>query len=141
MKKSIRFLTLVMVLALSLSCVANASYSDEAAPCTNNHIQSVVASATKSGNTVYVSFTVYGTGIMTSIGASRIDLYTSGGSFVKTFYSSAYATMLGSNRSAYTSTVSYPGTSGKTYYAVVTAYAANGNGYGTETITTGTITL
>lgn len=141
MKKSIRFLAFVMVLTLSLSCVALAAYSEEATPCTNNYIRSVVANVSKSGNTVYVSFTVYGTGIMTSVGASCIKLYTSDGGLVKTFYSSAYPTMLGSNRGAYTGTVSYPGTSGKTYYAVVTAYAANSTRSGTENYTTGTVTI
>lgn len=141
MKKPTRILSLVIVLAIGLSCVAIAAHENEAVPCSNAYIESVIASASKSGNTVYIMFTTVGTGIMTSIGASRIDLYTSDGSLVKTFYSSAYATMLGSNRGSYSGTVSYPGTSGKTYYAVVTAYAANSTGSGTETLTTKSITI
>lgn len=141
MKKSIRLLALVMALILSLSGVAFAAYSGETAPCTNNYIEYVKGSIYKSGTTVYISFTTKGSNIMTSIGASCIKLYTSSGSLVKTFYSSAYATMLGSSRSSYTSTVSYPGTAGKTYYAVITAYAANSTGSGTENYTTGTVTV
>lgn len=141
MKKNLRLLALFMALALTLSGVSIAAGENEISPYTNNYIQSLAASVSKSGTTLYVSFAVYGTGVMKSIGASRIDLYTSSGNLVKTFYSSAYATMLGSNCALYSSSVSYPGTKGTTYYAVVTAYAANDTGSGTEYYTTGSITL
>lgn len=141
MKKFIRLLSLLLILTIGLSSAAGAVCATEATPLSNAYINSVRASVSKSDNTLYISFTVYGTGIMTSVGASCIKLYTSDGSLVKTFYSSAYPTMLGSNRGAYTGTVSYPGTSGKTYYAVVTAYAANSTGSGTENYTTGTVTI
>lgn len=141
MKQIIRILSFVLILVMGLSGMASAAYEDEITPCSNAYIDSVKASVSKSGDTLYVTFTTKGTGTMTSIGASCIKIYTSSGSLVKTFWSSSNSSMLGSNRSSYTSSVSYDGTDGTTYYAVVTAYAKNSSGSGTEKYTTGTITL
>jgi hypothetical protein len=78
---------------------------------------------------------------MTTIGATSIKIYKYGGtSPVYTFNSSSYSSMLGSNRISYGSSVSYSGTSGTKYYAVVTFYAKNSNGSSTETYTTGYVT-
>lgn len=141
MKKLIRYLALVMVLVIGISGSVNAFFENETTPYSNAYIKSVVASVTSSGTTVYVSFTVYGTGVMTSIGASCVRLYTSDGSLVKTFWSSSNSSMLGTDRGSYTGSVSYDGTKGTTYYAVVTAYAKNSTGNGTAKYTTGTVTL
>ena len=141
MKKNIRILAFILVLVLGLSSTACAAYEDEYTPYSNAYISSMIAGLSKSGDTLYVTFTTKGTAPMTSIGASCIKIYTSGGSLVKTFWSAYNPSMLGSNRTVYTSSVSYDGTDGTTYYAVVTGYASNSNGSGTETYTTGTLTL
>lgn len=142
MKKIVRLLSLLLVVVMGLSGMAGAAYEEELMPYTNAYIESVVAVASKSGDTMTVTFTVYGTGIMTYIGASSVKIYTSGDTLVKTFWSSENSSMLGRNRSTHTSTVSYDGTDGTSYYAVVKFYATDSTtGSGSETYTTNTITL
>lgn len=141
MKKLIRFVALILSLAMLLPCVAGASYEEEFIPYSNAYIKSITAALSKSGDTLYVTFTTKGTAPMTSIGASCVKIYTSDGTPVKTFWSAYNSSMLGSSCTVHTCTLSYDGTDGTTYYAVVTGYASNGNGSGTETYTTGTLTL
>lgn len=139
MKKGTKIVALVLMLALALSIGAMAAEKETAEPYSNSYIKSCLASISQSGGTVTVSFTTYGTGKMTSIGASTIKIYASGGtSPVKTFYSSSTSSMLGSNAYSYSSSVTYDGNSSTSYYAVVTHYAANSSGSGTQNYTTGT---
>lgn len=143
MKKLIHFLSVVLVLVMSLSCVAIAASADEITPYANAYIDSYYATVTKSGDSLRVSFSVGGSGMMTSIGASSVKIYTSSGSLVKTFWSSANPSMMGSNRTSYSSSVYYDDwTSGTSYYAVVKFYATDSTtGSGSETYTTGTIRM
>ena len=141
MKKAIRLLALVLVLTLGLSGIACAAQEEEITPYSNAYISSMIGALSKNGDTLYISFTVCATGTMTSIGASCIKLYTSDGDLVKTYWPSSYSTMLGSNRGMYSATLSYDGTDGTTYYAVITGYAKNSSGSGILTYTTATLTL
>lgn len=141
MKKHIRLVALVLILVLALSGMACAAHEEEFTPYSNAYISSMTAGLSKSGDTLYVTFTVRGTGTMTSIGASCVKIYTSSGSLAKTFWSAYNSSMLASNQGIHTSTLSYDGTDGTTYYAVITGYASKGGGSGTETYTTGTLTL
>ena len=141
MKRIIRFVSVILILVMGLSGIASAAYADEMVPYSNAYIRSIGATVSKSGDTLYVTFTVKGTGPMTSIGASCVQIYTAGGTPVKTFWSSSNPSMLGSNCTVHTSSVSYDGTDGTSYYAVVTGYASNSSGSSTETYTTSTITL
>lgn len=141
MKKYVRLMALALILVMALSGMAGAAYEEEVTPYSNAYISSMIGALSKSGDTLYVTFTVRGTNIMTSIGASCVKIYTSGGTLVKTFWSAYYPSMLGSNTISYTNTLSYDGTDGTTYYAVITGYASYGGGSGTETYTTKTLTL
>lgn len=143
MKNTIRFLSVILVLVMSLSCVAMAAPADEITPYANAYIDYFYAAVTKSGDSLRVSFTVDGSGMMTSIGASSIKIYTAGGSLVETFWSASNPSMLGSNRVTYSSSVYYDDwTSGTSYYAVVKFYATDSTtGSGSETYTTGTIKM
>lgn len=141
MKKAIRLLALTLILVISLSIIACAAYEEDFAPYTNAYIEAMTGALSKSGDTLYVTFTVEGTHSMTSIGASCIKIYTSNGTLVKTFWSAYNPSMLDHNTYSHTSTLSYDGTDGTTYYAVITGYASYGGGSGTETYTTASLTL
>lgn len=142
MKNIIRLLSITLILVISLSSVACASYEEDFTPYTNAYIESMTGALSKSGDTLYVTFTVQGTRSMTSIGASCVKIYTSGGTLEKTFWSAYNPSMLGSNTYTYTSTLSYDdGVDGTTYYAVITGYASYGGGSGTETYTTASLKL
>ena len=96
-----------------------------------------------SNGVVRVDFSVKGTGYMDVLGASYIDLYENG-TLVKTFsmYNSLYApTMVTNNAFTFYGYVTYSANPGSTYYAVVTLYAANSSGSGTENCTTGTVVI
>ena len=96
-----------------------------------------------SNGVVRVDFSVRGTGYMDVLGASYIDLYENG-TLVKTFsmYNSLYApTMVTNNAFVFYGYVTYSASPGSSYYAVVTLYASNSYGSGTESCTTGTVII
>ena len=75
-----------------------------------------------------MTFSVSASGMMDKLGASKIDLYTSSGSYVITLSSENYSNMIKSSTSHHDSSVTYSGNSGTSYYAVITFYAElNGN--------------
>lgn len=82
------------------------------------------------GGDIEICFDVYGTGRMSSIGATEIVLQRSSNGIswttVKTFTSDEYPEMLASGVSFYLSSVTYDGTAGMRYRADVTVYASNG---------------
>ena len=115
-----------------------------AATESNKYISAYGASITNpSGNVVRINFNVTGTNYMSSLGASTIELYENG-SLVKTFsrYNPAYtSSMVTTNALYFYSHVTYSGSSGCTYYAIVNVFASDGSGTGTESCSTGSITL
>ena len=83
------------------------------------------------GGTIEIEFTVTGTGPMNKIGAYTIVLYKADGTLVDSFAytDTGYENMMGYNTFSYTSCIQYPGVSGQGYYAVITCYAENDNGF------------
>lgn len=125
--------TLLFIMILSVG--ASAATIETAKPLTNDYIILNSASISAESGKVTVTFSITGTGTMTTIGASTIKIYTASGTLVKTYYS-----QYGYNLMKYSGSVTYIGTSGTKYYAVVKFYAANSSGSGTATYTTGTVT-
>jgi hypothetical protein len=106
----------------------------------SQYISSTSASISANSGVITVSFNIIATGTMTSVGATKVQIKDSGGNTVKTFYSSTTAGMMGYNRIIYSGSVSYSGTSGQKYYAVVSFKAANSSGSDTTSRTTGYVT-
>lgn len=97
------------------------------------------ASIEASGNGIItIKFRVVGTGTMTKLGASTIDIYKSNGAFVKTisYTTSGNEYMMKSNTAFHTGSVPYSGVAGQKYYAVVTFFAKNSSGSDTRSYTT-----
>lgn len=113
------FLVGAPVYALAAEARASAWFSGYGA--------SVVASGSGKIN---IEFTVVGTGTMTKLGVSTIDIYKSNGTFVKTisYTASGNGYMMGYNTAFHSGSVPYSGVSGQKYYAVVTFYAKNSSG-------------
>lgn len=80
-------------------------------------------SISSSGEGILISFTVFCKDVCTTLGASTVELYKEDATFLKRYSSSAYAYMLSSNTDIYSATLSYPGSPGESYYAVMTFYA------------------
>lgn len=138
MKKTMRrfFTTMIAVVVLcAVSLSASARYSE--------YIMAYYAAlnSDSSGNlSVYVD--LHATGVMTRIGAEKVRIYEKNGTYytcVKTFDSDDYPNMITSSNRYTKNAVSYKGTPGKYYYAVVTLVAENSSGGDTRTFTTSII--
>jgi len=89
------YMLVVLALILSIAILPAALVAEARA---SEYINSTYASITATGNgNLKIGFSITGTGTMTSIGATRIDVKNSSGTTVKIFYSSnpSYANMMG----------------------------------------------
>ncbi len=133
MKK--KLLSVIALVLVFVCCISVPAFAWDVR--SNPVINYTYCSITDKGNGyISINFAVIAKNICSSIGASQIDLYESDGTFKKTYYSSAYVTMLSSNEASYASSVDYPATSGKSYYADVYFYAVCDGVTGTFTDTT-----
>lgn len=133
MKK--KFIALIAAVILFSVCLSVPAFAWDVRA--NPVISYTNAYITDHGNgNIKITFIVIAKDICSTIGATQIDLYTSDGAFKKTFYSSAYVTMLTHNCGSYTGDVDYPGNVGETYYADVYFYAVCDGVTGTYTHTT-----
>lgn len=132
---------LILVCIIFLQVFSPISF---AATESNAYITAYGASISKSSTTTLrIDFSVAATNVMGSLGASTITLYKDG-SPVKTFsrYNPLYtAYMVTTNTDVFYGHVTYTNASAGTYYAVVSVFASNETGSGSEGCTTGTITI
>ncbi len=140
MKKTLRIISLILIVAMLMSITAFAKAGiDQADPCSSRYILSKTAAISAiGGGTLKISFSVTAYSSIDELGACQVNLYTADGRLMKTYYSSAYASMMGYNCSTHSATLSYPGTVGTRYYVTVVFYAENNGIAETKTITTGT---
>jgi len=130
MKKTTRYLTLLLVLALMLPTAAMAS---EYKPMSSAYLSSYNAYINQEGNgKISINYYVYSTKTMTDVGATTILLQESADGKVWTavasYSSSVYPHMLAHNTAMCNTDVSYSGVSGRYYKAAVTVYAGNSTG-------------
>ncbi len=130
MKRFLRIaICIVLVFALVGSSVAYALTESNAYISSWNGAVSVA-----NNGTVTVNFCTHGTDRMDKIGATEISVYQNG-ICVATYLSSNpanTATMLGSNAFSFYGYVTYAGTKGNTYRALITHYAEKDGGSGIE---------
>lgn len=96
-----------------------------------------------SSDTIQVNFYLYGTGYMSSLGATTINLYEDG-ALLATFsrFNPVYtASMMTTNSYRFFGSISYPAKAGSTYYATVSFFATNSSGTGSEGCSTGNYTM
>lgn len=143
MKNKIRhliaaFLVVCIMCTTAAPVLASGDYDDEISTQASRYIISTYAYAEtgSSTGTINIQFNISANGKMTSLGASKIQIYNTSGTCVKTFYASSTSGMLGSNRYAFSSYVTYSGKSGSKYYAVVTFKASDSSGGDSCTYTT-----
>lgn len=127
MKNIVRFfivLTLVTVMIIPMCVPAFARASD--------YLMSYGGSVCKSGSTVYVNFSVMGTGTMDDIGALSITVYKKDGTWVDTFQHNTTSGMIDHNTGFHAGTVSFTGDANTTYKAYVGVYAGKNGGSDTR---------
>ncbi|MDR1156845.1 MAG: hypothetical protein LBK75_00850 [Oscillospiraceae bacterium] len=131
-------LTMALVLSLITSIPASAAQLRA-----SQYLSSYSAFASASGGRITVEYSVFATGIADEVGASQIVIQRKNGSTwtsVKTFNRSSYPALIDEDCLFYLNTVTYDGTSGQQYRAVVTIYAKIGSGSSSYNYTTNTVT-
>ena len=128
-KKTTRFLALIMMIMFCASIITPIA-SARASNYINNFGTNL--SAGSNGN-VTVSFNIMGTGTMTDIGSTRIEIRENN-TLVATYLHTTTSGMMGSNKVFHSGTVTYKGVAGRTYRATVTFRAANSNGSDSRTL-------
>ena len=138
MKRVLRIaICLVLVLSLIGTVVAYAQTES------NAYISSFGGAVSVANDgTVTVNFGTHGTDLMDRIGASAISVYENGQ--FKKYFSAANplytATMMGTNDYDFYGYVTYAGTKGNTYRALITFYAEKDGGSGVESMWTSSVT-
>lgn len=134
-KRFSKIIAIILILTLCLSSTAVAAYTRS-----SDYITTASANITGGSGTITVRFSIKATGSMSTLGASKIEIKNSSGTTVKTFYSSTTTGMTTSSARSYSSSVTYSGTVGSQYYAVVYFTASNKNGSDSTSCTTSTAT-
>ncbi len=130
------FLAILLMLAVTIPAMAVNDESKEPTRA-SAYITSCYAQVTRIGNSVDVYFTITGTGLMTSIGATGIMIFNNHGYCVALLDASNTAGLMGTNRYFYSNTVTWNGAvSGDQYYAIVGFKAENNSGYDTTSYMT-----
>ena len=140
MKKLYRIVAFALVIVMSFSTVAFAAVLPPADDTqSSKYIASKRAAVTAmGGGTIRIDYSVSAYYSIDELGACQINLYKSTGQLMKTYYSSAYASMMGYNCGTHSGYVTYPGTVGTGYYAIITFYAEDGSVGEYKSISTGT---
>lgn len=132
MKKFIRMICLLVVMATLVAIPAHAAEQSERASLYFSSYRAYCYAA--SSTRIEVNFTVVGVGIMEEIGASQILVQRSSDrtnwTTVKTFSRSNYSDMIATNTGFHGATLSCDVASGYYYRAYVTFYGKNGSGQG-----------
>lgn len=135
MKKRVRLFSLIMIVIICLS------FSSIAAELRASlYISRTAGYAVENDDGIEFGFTILGTGRMTNIGATKIEVKNSSGRIVATYRytDDGYSDMMGHDRTTYSSSIIYEdGTPGNEYCAVIYFKAQNSSGSDTDTLTTG----
>lgn len=136
MKKTLtRTICVILILSLCLAPAAMARTSEYIVRCS-------IASEFVSNGKIDFTFKVIGTGTMTEIGATKIEVKNSYGLTVRTYrYTDiGYSYMMSGGKLSHSGTVTFTGTSGNKYYAVAYFKAGNSSGSDTDTATSFLVT-
>lgn len=134
-----KFITVIIALCFVLGTLGAYAVGDGIAPRASYYLNdySLVMVADGDGQ-MSVSYTVCATNIMTKVGAQSIEIQrgsSSGWTTVKTYYGSENADFYSYDKVAHAGDVFFEGEVGKTYRAILTAYAGNSSGSDTATLT------
>lgn len=139
MKRKLSF-CFALVLLLSAVCAPAALAVVDSNPCISSYVGYANAQADR---VIRFDFDVHGTDYMDTIGASQLEVYTSAGGYVRTYYATnpMYEEFMMSTDSSYhAGYILFRGEAGVSYYAVITFTATKDGVTGTETYTTSSAT-
>lgn len=146
MKRALSFvLTIAFAISLCVCAVEAAPLMDESiVPMRASDYFSYYSAAATSGTggDVAISISIRATKTMNSIGATKIVIQEMNGNRWQEAYTKTgtiYNGLLDGDASSFRGSYTYPGTSGKTYRAIVTLYAEDAFGSDSRTVTTNSI--
>lgn len=128
---------LSIALAMIMMCTCLCFTASARASLYLTEYSAFIKAGTKTGE-LRINYDVLATKTVSSVGVSKIVIYTASGNKVTTITGSTSNGLLrsgGTNMGTY----SYTATSGSYYYAEVTVYAGDANGSDSRTITTATV--
>ncbi len=100
----------------------------------------VVLTKGSSGGKVIITYDVLANSVAESLGVSSIVIYKSSGDYVTTIYPTTLNGLKTSNAMWHRSSYTYSGTSGVSYYAMVTVFATINGVTDSRTVKTNTVT-
>lgn len=137
-----RIVTLALAIMMTITCslvpAAATSVEQARASLTISDYNVVLKAGTTSGE-IRVSYIINATNVANFVGVSSIAIYKSDGSHVATIAGTSSNGLILNSASGHAGTYSYKGTSGVSYYAVVTVFATIGNTSDSRTVTTATV--
>jgi hypothetical protein len=134
MKKRLLCTTLISLLVIfTLGITASASLLRA-----SQTILTYTGWLTKSGTTLTVNYDIDATNISDKVGVSQVIVQRKDGTWGNV---ATYGSNYGTNCISHNGSVTYYGTAGYEYRAVITFYAKQGNVSDSKTYTTGSITL
>ena len=136
-----RIIVAVLCVVLILPINTLAVQPEIVMPCASSYIGRYDGYISPQGNgKVKIIFSITGTGTMDDLGITSITLYESEDNYdwfaVKTYYSSSYSNLMGSNVGYHGSSVTYQGKAGCYYEAHICYYAGDETGGDTRQIYT-----
>ena len=135
-KRILRAISIILIIVFLASAPVYALAAEaRASACFSGYSASVVASGNGRLN---VEFRVVGTGTMTKLGVSTIQIFKADGTRIATISYTAKGNkyMMGHNNAFHSGSVPYSGVVGQKYYAVVTFFAKNSSGSDSRSYTT-----
>lgn len=135
-----RIISLSLALIMAFTCCFGLTSAVEMSPMASITISSRSATmkAGSSSGELRISYSVTANMSATSLGVSSIVIYKSNGTYVTTITGTT-SNGLVSSGGTHMGTYSYIGTSGVSYYADVTVFAATTTDYDSKTIMTPTV--
>lgn len=139
--RCVRTVALILIIVLAMNSLSAYATVDNfggfvVEPKASNYISSTAATISNTDGRVEVSFRIVGTGKMTSIGATQIQIKDSTGTVQKTFNYTTTSGMMSYNSIGHIGSVVYYGSASTRYYAVITFRSSNSTGSDTSTYVT-----
>lgn len=135
--KRAQIFSFLLVFAMLITCcsAANITPDQPSASPTLAAYAAYLDPGDSSGD-IIITYDVQAKRIADYVGVETISIYKSNGTYVTTIYGSTSNGLIRTNASRHLSEYIYHGTSGTTYYAIVTVFATIGSDYDSQTVST-----
>lgn len=137
MKKRLYSVALMVALMFT-AFVGTALAADYRASMTLTQFTTTASKGVQSGE-IKISFDVIANNSVDSLGVSSIKIYKDDDTYVTTIIGTTGNGLIRGNNARLSSSYVYTGTSGTTYYAIVTGFASAGSDYDSRTVRTNSV--